>query len=74
MKFVRRMVGYTHLYYKENLDIMEELNTRPIIEFAQNYRLKVKTMFFPLFKNPIPYSLLPTKRMKIFGKTLQMLA
>jgi hypothetical protein len=37
MKFMR-MAGYTALDYKNNLDIIKELNTQPIIEFTKNYR------------------------------------
>jgi len=30
------MTGYTHLDYKNNLDILTELNTQPITEFTEN--------------------------------------
>jgi len=36
MKFMRRMADYTRFDYKNNLDIMKELNTQPIAEFIEN--------------------------------------
>jgi hypothetical protein len=75
MKFVRT-AGYTHLFCKNNLGTMKELNTQPITEITDNYRSnwkKRKMLFeFPA-QNPTPCYLLATKWKKIFGKTLHTL-
>jgi hypothetical protein len=48
MKFMRRTIGYTLLYYKNSINKMEELDTQPVVVFTQKY------MFF---KCPIQESL-----------------
>jgi hypothetical protein len=38
MKFLRRTVGYTLLDHKKNEDILQELNTTPVLEKITKYR------------------------------------
>jgi hypothetical protein len=38
-----RTVGYIHLDYYRNLDIMKEVNTQLIMEFVENYRANWKS-------------------------------
>jgi hypothetical protein len=38
MKFLRRTAGYTLLDHKKNEDVLQELNTTPILEKITKYR------------------------------------
>jgi hypothetical protein len=38
MKFLRRTAGYTLLDHKKNDDILQELNTTPVLEKITKYR------------------------------------
>jgi hypothetical protein len=40
MKFLRRTAGYTLLDHKKNEDILQELNTTPVLEKITIYRHK----------------------------------
>jgi hypothetical protein len=54
---MRKTAGYTRSDYKNNLDVMKDLNTQPVMEFIDNYRYNWKTHVLRVPHSSIPFIL-----------------